>query len=965
MGLFIQLLITVMGMFTLRGERELNDMFTFTAANVDAAFGRPTPLLTACYEHTGQARGVIRQAFANTEVYIHPATSGASECQICRAISKGLHTEDAAEKLRQHFMDRFTATQSATAAQAKVEEERVLSPEVKQQAQAVLTPQEGRVMHNYRELHQPGLPTQVWSQRKDGKWNKPYTKPAGYADGSLLTAAAGLKYEARAYRTDMDNIRACFDEVKSVGTPTMLQPTSSGFAAIWIYDEDGNVRPWMDPFGEDGLFSLNMKAKVFKRISLFMSDAWLWNYFADEQDVNIKVIKTAPGNRGHDGNVYISHSFRERLISKMIERADDKKEAAERAMELREHDVYNIRVVTPFGLIKGDAVVGKTDGYDIIVHAPDNLKDELSIKKGVYAQLIPHVQYESVRTDRQALSFAGEWLFMVPTPGRVNSLGLIKDALIDHIDTLISKLRRGIPIDFDRGTAEEDELESMKRRRDAFYKATGSLNESIYHLQMMADSVVRSLTPYKEENSDKKRRFPVPFASRVCLRTEAAYEFAYKDNLGSWGHKDDVRSKLAGNNIAFTPIGFVISDEVRDTVLDALGGADLDDAAAVHIRIAGDNDEFFGIKKGDIVAVIIRPPSASTNGAHEYWVSNISTEHYTSRKVFMKMLKRFGINNLAEAGRKLPVVRLGEHRPTNIMEIELPESTMDWQEPELPDTYTKLFVANHVLMVTKYAHVYGAHASISMACAEADFPTPWHDAEEEWVDAAMQKPYEPNMEMMDLANDADRDLIIAAAPTMEPWYAKRAGLYQFGNYLVPVEEGLMSELIEFHREQVDRYAEAAREHIANVAEVHTKRAADHEVNLFTVRAGSTELKQWGQQPYLMAELLGAVKLRSRDMDIKDVVSDESIMDKVTDSVYDRMMNKAADKADELIMESFFHSHLALKKQTIDGSTDVRVFAAGDHHLMFGQLFVHLLGLLRERGSVQEDWAEWVKFTYKA
>lgn len=963
MGLIMNIFILVMSMFSLR-EGELREWFTFTAKSVDNAFGRPTPTITVCFEHIREGLGVIRAAFPDTEVTRHSLKAEAvtNPCFVCEAVSNGKHTPEAAAEVRQYFVEKLTAQQSAEAAQVKAEEERVLSPEVKEEAQALVNNKEVNKMtriYSFREVYKPKAPTHVEAKREDGTWVE-YDKPAGYAKGALLMAAGrGAGYEVRTYKPTEHNLSACFEDARGA---TLVKPTDSGFAAIWIYNHDGSVRECgNDP--DIAPFKFRMSAKWAKRISLFMTDAWLWGQFL-EHEVDIEYREVGEST-DFDGNVFISHSFREKLIKKMVARIPDKDEAKRLAKEMRKEEIFSIRMVTVNGLIKGHATLAKTGGPDVVVHTPDNFKKEVFLEMPmVYVHLVPESQYKDVFTDRQALSIGGHELFMVPTPGRTDSLGLVKDAMVDYIDRLISKLRRGIPIDFDREGVEDDELASMKRRRDAFYHATGSLNESIYHLQMMADSVVRSLTPRELFSDDKDRRLPVPFAQRISLRTEASYEFAARETLGAWDSDAATRGGLEGNVVAFTPLGFVFSREVQDDVLYALGGADLDDKAAVHIRIAVGDDEFFGINDGDVIAVILRPPSASSENAHEFWMSKVSLDANVSRKTFLKMLKSFGINSVKEAKAKLPRYNMAE-RPVNIVEVGLSDGDIEWVDNVPPAVYDKQYVAQLIADIVEYRAVYGTHSNIVMACAEAGIEVPFHALEEDWVDHAQQTPFGPNFELMDEANNSDKKFLVDSGIALEKWHARRLNFIDkdTGEFTVPVRDGIISELIDFHIEQVDRYAEAARDHIRKVAEIHEIRAEGYPVELIeTVELNDsmTKLKQFGEQPRLLAKLLGKVKAYARHnrISIGDFTSNEVWMDEATDRVYDAMMDAAPERADNYIMESFYYAYMALQERNTTSSIDVRVFSYGDHHLMFGKVFTHLLELLRARGSVAEDWNAW-------
>jgi hypothetical protein len=599
--------------------------------------------------------------------------------------------------------------------------------------------------------------------------------------------------------------RAIFADMKAFGTTIAYVTKDNSYTAISIRD-NGTPRVWdVNKTGESPDFrhiNIGMSSKIAKRLSMLGTQTYLNTdatvIFVDEDDTTFYPheegvlyirITDKEGDEAilKDGQYFIRPEVRDEMVENVSEKMQvhNPEKARMLRRELGRAKTFNGRLITGKGLIKGDAVVSHVLNVDVEVDRV-NIKDEVSTfdaHTGLF-QMFPQEQMGKVFTNRQTIASFYKALMAVPTPNREDSKNLIKDALVDYIDGLIARFRTGemmLHIN-SLGREKGDQIRNVFQKLEAWTEHF-SLNESLYLLMMEAGQIVDMLG-CEPGTDDKKRRFPVPYATRNSIRNADTYRMVY-------GIEPDL---AYGEGFVDPELGLIVSDETYLDMVPVLGGADLDDHVEIHYRtVINDDDEFFNVDAGDTVMVIIRNPigieSDGENVASEYWMLRASA---IERACIVEDLPELDTSDL----------------PICTAELELPEPTFEATEPEMTDNYSKEFFINGVKASAKAQGVYGTHANLMMAFRLYDIPFPFLAPEETFVDICQQTRHPEDLAYIRDLNEVHRKMLANAGVPMDFWTKKRCGLRN-----VAQEDGLFTELVNFHRDEVARFEVNAKQHI--------------------------------------------------------------------------------------------------------------------------------------------------------
>lgn len=820
MGLFIHILISMLGMFSLRGDRELNEWFTFTAESVDSAFGRPTPTITVCYEHVPHGRGVIRQAFPDTEVTLHPLTAGDRECLVCTAMSNGKHTPDVAAEVRQHFVERITAQKSVEAAHAKAEEERVLSPEVKEQAQALDLGKEEEMEAIRVVEHQNGVTDIVASEFDEDSLTVNQDKLVSYATTEYIFRALNEESEHWKMWTfdipKLENGDYAVDQYlrrisSKVDNATIAWATTSSLTVVTVYNEDGTSRDWMELKN----FIVKPANKMAKRIAtVFGQQTYLSGRFhAEVVDpsvyhaptpgaITIGVLPTPEDKELLvDGIYFMRPNVRDEMVDEALNRieSDIKREKLEEMLRVLRN---NGRLIFSGGTLKGDnAMVAENHDVDpsldefiynaaIMARNVDILTFDCNVKDGVsisdenvaIMHMFPQKQMHSIRTNPQSVAHFHDVLFNVADPNRDDDLNIIQGALRNKMQHFAKKVMRGesvTPVD-PVVREKDDQLRSTAMLIDRWLEQESTLHTSLHLSQMNARQVVMMFDKWAEQD----RHYPVPYALSASLMSETVYSILTGRKLG-----------LAVDEFVLRPYGIIVADDAFEALAIAWGGADQDDHLDVHFRVADDSEG--SIHKGDTLGFIVRNPIGTTSDgnvvASEYNVLKVADDVYTRRVV-----SKFGM---------LPHIKLAD-RPVHVLEIDAPD-----REPRevVDDDYTPDVVKRQVFEAAKSKGTFGIVNLLMTTARLHDIPFNIGVSPEFLIDVCEQTRHPEDLKLIDVITNQMRALM--KGKNIDQVMVRRLKLKGTN----PVD-GLYHTLAQFHIGELNNYKATAALHLTALGE---------------------------------------------------------------------------------------------------------------------------------------------------
>lgn len=757
----------------------------------------------------------------------------------------------------------------------------------------------------------------------------------------VLVQQGGGKYALRIFPIiageDADEYT---NQVKKIAAKaTISYTTDSAVVVIWVFGLDNKQLSWLDVPG----IKFKNSSKMAKRLAMMGTSSYLFGRF------NLVITDGAMAYRKgtlsarlyevseeqlpyEDGRSYIRKEFVDHLVSKMAKRLQAEGRSEDyinRKVDQVSGRAFNIRALLPDALLKGDVIV--VDDLDVDMLIPtENFKSEVhgTVDGSVLLQMFTQEQWGAVRANRQTVSLFYDNLFAIRTPGRKNSKGLIKDALTDVMDRYFDSVQAGKPIFTTKvDDLAPSQLKNMQVRLQRFFGLTGSLNESFYLTQRNAQSVVNMMTPkHSHKQDDRIQDYPVPFALRSSIRAEVDYERVY-----------GMEAPNGINEVAFTPFGAILPDTISlagevvkaatGLLLRVFGGADWDDHAEFHIRRASQDSELFGVKKNDIVAFIARNPigvsSDGTNVYAEYYVLKVAQSSVSM------LLHEFNLKSAAG----LPSLSFDGLIPSI---VEMPEMTPSWTpgQSDVPSAYEIGQVYATIDAVRDAVGVYGVHSNQMMAAGRHRFPFTFVAPEESFVDAAQQTRLPEDLAFIGSHNEAFKGWLTSSNIIFDKWEARRLGFFdnETKQFTVPVEDGVFSDLVEFHTHLVDIFTASSVEHIKGLVPVHRERAEAFGYNKFPYVL--TKLRE--EENRIMREI------GDRDLYFAEHQSDASdwVIHRMSQAVKDGNLTKS--RAREMLMEAFVN-HV----RNLSNTSGTWPYSNGDRLLYHGRMFDMLLKVIEE------------------
>lgn len=792
----------------------------------------------------------------------------------------------------------------------------------------------------------------------DGKGNEDVVDPVTntrYSTSSFvhyLLLMMGLPYIIRhvdvSSDTDKGEIEAILSSAMVTGA-TLVSYSDNKIKIVWVegctYHDLKHARIENGP-------------SLLKRLGAFFTATYVHGTFSTKK-VSVKVTPVPPvAVPYHDGRVFMSRRLFELMLKDTRKRLEKEGKVQDVDAKIKELDeqVHNIRGLILGYLIKGDVIVVDNLEADLVIVDPDNnLKQEV---QGVHADkvsiiLTPRHQWGNVRLDRQTLSMLGDWLF---------DEQFLKNALVAKVDRYISAVRRGRSVTGllpERDDLAYDAIASMEDRKSAFIHAMGTLNESVYLSQMNAMSVVKGENKVRRPD-DRIKRYPVPFAVRMYLRNSRDYATVYGTEL-----------KVGVNEAHFTPFGIVLPDIMRlggKLVAEAIrlqlrahGGGDWDDNRNNHLRVAEDSDEFFDIAPGDIIIIGIRQPIGAVFVDGVLYVEFVINK--VSKKSIPALLRHFDVESVDD----IPRIRMA-NRPKSVMEIPEdaePEWTPQGKVVEGEYDFDTLLADAQAAILSDWG--YGVHADQLMPAARLGVDLGFFATEEDWIDTA-KTGGAIDRQVLAARSDEDAITLKESGVAFDPYEAKRLGFYDWKarRYLdgIRIKEGIITSLVEFHKEEMVRFHEAAAAHLKEISSARKERAPlmidSASVNRHRIlTAGGKTVSRPGLVPALLARLHTEENIVRYEYGVDyDAYYKQNLDNETAKRVIARMVDAinegkmTPERARAFVLESFLYADEAIvPAKKAEGG---KVFTHGERLLFSKEMFPKLMRAL-EQAVDHEVW----------
>ncbi|HJS83645.1 MAG TPA: hypothetical protein VJ742_12500 [Nitrososphaera sp.] len=329
---------------------------------------------------------------------------------------------------------------------------------------------------------------------------------------------------------------------------------------------------WMDVLGD--LVVVRNSPKVAKRLTLITRLAYLAGKFNTSDLLIASVNSDEFSNMGNDvkfldGANVISTELVDKLMTQGSRQFPARVSIEERARVNKTIDKagsFSIRILTPEGLIKGDAFAvprEKMGGYDVLYHE-ENLKTELMSKDFLFVLAEAHPRHNRVAwLDEQTDSWLGTWLF----PQEEKDL-----ALRDYLALQIKDLEEGnFPRVFDDPeilSEEGDLIDQFRQQALKWVEGGMKLNQSIFIFSRISEGMINMFLQPRRPEKDRKLRIPVRCAWNSFVATDAWLAMA--------GYEEDETPK--GMTWYHEPTDrMILNDETFAEAYERHGGWDLDD----------------------------------------------------------------------------------------------------------------------------------------------------------------------------------------------------------------------------------------------------------------------------------------------------------------------------------------------------------------------------------------------------
>ena len=356
---------------------------------------------------------------------------------------------------------------------------------------------------------------------------------------------------------------------------------------IIVNDNNG----WLDAFNKIGLIIGNSK-KFAKRSQEFARQSCMYGLY---QTLDVEIMDPADlgvDEKYVDGISAVSRTIMVNMIENNQNASDEWKEAMIKRVESGKISIVQLRVLTPHGLIKGNAIVlpdKMMNGYDIRTFTP-NVKEEIktdgwywATAEASYGKLPLMSDDLTLAIYRDVMGVIDPWLMLATTQNALNEL------VDNYKNGSDSDWRREVAMNIDNEDDMNPNKSSMIKRIDQLADKLNEIGLGVEASQLLMYLKARGvammfgiLTPegkmVAEGDAATQRgvgtRMPVPFAYRAHIMTREVLEiFGYKfNNKGMQGFYHDKTHC------------FVVPGEFFVENYPNHGGPDLDDSINVMIR---------------------------------------------------------------------------------------------------------------------------------------------------------------------------------------------------------------------------------------------------------------------------------------------------------------------------------------------------------------------------------------------
>jgi hypothetical protein len=356
---------------------------------------------------------------------------------------------------------------------------------------------------------------------------------------------------------------------------------------IIVNDNNG----WLDAFNKIGLIIGNSK-KFAKRSQEFARQSCMYGLY---QTLDVEIMDPADlgvDEKYVDGISAVSRSIMVNMIENNTNASEEWKESMIKRVDSGKMSIVQLRVLTPHGLIKGNAIVlpdKMMNGYDIRTFTP-NVKEEIktdgwywATAEASYGKLPLMSDDLTLAIYRDVMGVIDPWLMLATTQNALNEL------VDNYKNGSDSDWRREVAMNIDNEDDMNPNKSSMIKRIDQLADKLNEIGLGVEASQLLMYLKARGvammfgiLTPegkmVAEGDAATQRgvgtRMPVPFAYRAHIMTREVLEiFGYKfNNKGMQGFYHDKTHC------------FVVPGEFFVENYPNHGGPDLDDSINVMIR---------------------------------------------------------------------------------------------------------------------------------------------------------------------------------------------------------------------------------------------------------------------------------------------------------------------------------------------------------------------------------------------
>lgn len=356
---------------------------------------------------------------------------------------------------------------------------------------------------------------------------------------------------------------------------------------IIVNDNNG----WLDAFNKIGLIIGNSK-KFAKRSQEFARQSCMYGLY---QTLDVEIMDPADlgvDEKYVDGISAVSRSIMVNMIENNTNASEEWKESMIKRVDSGKTSIIQLRVLTPHGLIKGNAIVlpdKMMNGYDIRTFTP-NVKEEIKTNGWYWATAEASYGKQPLSSDDLTLAIYRDVMGVIDPWLMLSTLQNALNELVDNYKNgSDSDWRREVAMNIDNEDDMDPNKSSMIKRIDQLADKLNEIGLGIEASQLLMYLKARGvammfgiLTPegkmVAEGDAATQRgtgtRMPIPFAYRAHIMTREVLEiFGYKfNNKGMQGFYHDKTHC------------FVVPGEFFVENYPNHGGPDLDDSINVMIR---------------------------------------------------------------------------------------------------------------------------------------------------------------------------------------------------------------------------------------------------------------------------------------------------------------------------------------------------------------------------------------------